>query len=376
MRVTYGIESLKQALASLGNPQDALKVITIGGTNGKGSTTNYLRAILNDSGYHVGSFTSPHLVSFHDRIRLNGKPIDDATYLEIERQIQTTIDSFELTIFEQYFIISVLYFKSLNVNYALYEVGVGGRLDAVNVLEPMMTCITHIGYDHMGLLGDTLEAIAQDKSGIMRPGVPLFTTEERVRHIFLAHLDVPVTFVEIPKYEQVGDTLMFEWGQHKMTLHQEAVYQVKNATLAATVAKALGMNENKIVNAIQKTTWPGRFEFLKSDIVIDGAHNIGGIQSLIEILKSYPKPQHVLFAALKDKETESMMRELQNHFDSVSTVSFNHPRAQSSEMLLGSWPGHAFDNSEEALKTFLSYDGLKVITGSLYYISEIRQILK
>ena len=110
MRVTYGIESLKQALASLGNPQDALKVITIGGTNGKGSTTNYLRAILNDSGYHVGSFTSPHLVSFHDRIRLNGKPIDDATYLEIERQIQTTIDSFELTIFEQYFIISVLYF--------------------------------------------------------------------------------------------------------------------------------------------------------------------------------------------------------------------------------------------------------------------------
>lgn len=376
MRVTYGIESLKQALASLGNPQDALKVITIGGTNGKGSTTNYLRAILNDSGYHVGSFTSPHLVSFHDRIRLNGKPIDDATYLEIERQIQTTIDSFELTIFEQYFIISVLYFKSLNVDYALYEVGVGGRLDAVNVLEPMMTCITHIGYDHMGLLGDTLEAIAQDKSGIMRPGVPLFTTEERVRHIFLAHLDVPVTFVEIPKYKQVGDTLMFEWGQHKMTLHQEAVYQVKNATLAATVAKALGMNENNIVNAIQKTTWPGRFEFLKSDIVIDGAHNIGGIQSLIETLKSYPKPQHVLFAALKDKETESMMRELQNHFDSVSTVSFNHPRAQSSEVLLGSWSGHAYDNTEDALKTFLSYDGLKVITGSLYYISEIRQILK
>ena len=192
----------------------------------------------------------------------------------------------------------------------------------------------------------------------------------------MAHLDVPVTFVEIPKYEQVGDTLMFEWGQHKMTLHQEAVYQVKNATLAATVAKALGMNENNIVNAIQKTTWPGRFEFLKSDIVIDGAHNIGGIQSLIETLKSYPKPQHVLFAALKDKETESMMRELQNHFDSVSTVSFNHPRAQSSEMLLGSWPGHAYDNSEDALKTFLSYDGLKVITGSLYYISEIRQILK
>ena len=175
----YGLSAFKEYMRSMGNPQYRLSCVHIGGTNGKGSTTDFLRSILQTAGYTVGTFTSPHLESHHDRIRINDVPISDEDLVAYANRYSEDWDKYGITMFEIDMFLSVMYFLEHKADIVLYEVGLGGELDATNIIDPLVSVITTIGYDHMDYLGNTIEEIAGAKAGIIKPNRPLITHERK-----------------------------------------------------------------------------------------------------------------------------------------------------------------------------------------------------
>ena len=381
---TYGITHFRKLLKSMGNPQDKLQTIHIGGTNGKGSTTNYTRSILQEAGFRVGTFTSPHLIVHNDRIRINNVPIADDIFLNYINQTYPLWDEHHLSMFEIDMLISILYFLDAGVDYVIYEVGLGGRLDATNVINPEICAITNIGLDHQGILGDTIAAIAHEKAGIIKEGVQLVTTiQDREA------LDVMINTVHdhhgklkqlcIPRYKRVDKSYYFEHENVTYTLTNQGSYQVGNAALAASIVRFIipELAADVFQRGVRLASWAGRFEEVLPNVYVDGAHNEMGIERLVQSAEILPRPHVAVFAALKDKEYGNMVHQLTEAFDTVIVTEFDFFRAARAQELAENQNVQTMTPYTQAIDTALENQGTGsiIVTGSLYFISEAREYL-
>lgn len=385
----YGLDHFKQYMASLGNPQNRLRSIHIAGSNGKGSTTNDIRSILQAAGYKVGSFTSPFMITHLDRIRINNQDIREEAFLGITNRYYDSWMEWDLSMFEIDMCIAVFYYLEEQVDFCVFETGLGGRKDATNILQPLVSVITNIGMDHMEFLGDTLEKIAKEKAGIVKEGIDLITAEDKEcclqvfqKHTASAHAQC-IKAGEISNIQETADGLSFDYGNVKdVALYGKARYQCRNAALAIEVCLYLQrqghirLTEVQLRTGLHQAVWIGRFETISKEplIILDGAHNADGIHALCETLKQMEDVQ-VLFSVLKDKNFEAMLQELETVCGEILVVPFYNERALDVRLLEGRKHIHLMESYERAIPHALQKVKPLVITGSLYFISDVRKYL-
>jgi dihydrofolate synthase / folylpolyglutamate synthase len=408
-----GLERMEWMMERLGHPERRIKAIHVAGTNGKGSTVCYLRHILQEAGYSVGTFTSPYVEQFNERISINGTPISDEEIVDLVNVIKPLVEEVEQTElgapteFEVITVMAIYYFGKVNVqDVVIFEVGLGGRFDSTNVIYPLISVITNVGFDHTKILGDTLTKIAFEKAGIIKAGVPVITgaeQEEALEVIFEKAKAVKAKPYVLGKDFEVKDYKAMENGERfsvdtlfskyrDLTISMFGFHQVKNAALAVMVADYLRVyysfiiEEEALRSGLEKARWIGRFEKVSDNptILLDGAHNVEGINSLVETIKThYPdKNIHVIFSALRDKPLEKMIQPLADIAESITFTSFDFPRVAEAKELYDQCE-HAAKAYEEdwkaALKNKMSEMKEKdvlVVTGSLYFISEVRPFVK
>lgn len=389
------------AAQMLDHPERSFRSIHVAGTNGKGSTTNYIKNILKQAGFKVGIYTSPYVVSFNERIGIDDHYISDDDVVLYANKIKKLWDEIyettgeSVTFFEILTLMAFLYFRDQKIEYAVVEVGLGGLLDATNIITPEISVITNISWDHMKQLGNTLESIAMNKLGIVKEGVPLVTTEENpdLHPLFrqtCLDRNASITFVDPTLATDVvyGEETAFSYKGHSYTLHLPGPHQVKNAVLAIETVRLLQQRKNfvleerMIVQGLSETTWPGRFEIFHHNIVLDGAHNIGGAESLKKAIQAvYPNKRIVcLFCMMKDKEHEKVIHLLESFVDELHFTQIDYKRSATAEELYleSSHPNKAFHpDYKEALAALrqVPKDTILLITGSLYFVSDIRPLL-
>ena len=384
---------LKQA----GNPQMHYPTVHIVGTNGKGSTTSYLQNILTKSGYQVGTFTSPYITRFNERISINGTEIPDKDLINIVVKSQVLLDDLEEhtaferpTEFELITLLMFLYFDLKQVDIAIIEAGIGGRLDSTNVLSPELVICTSIGFDHTETLGNSLLDIANHKAGVMRENTPILLgrVSTEVEHFFnkKSHdLQAPLAVIDreiqlLPRDNQTIQVSYDHWESPNLKLPMLGQHQENNAGLAVTAAHLLAQTFSKITDksiqeGIVETHWPGRSEWIGDNIYLDGAHNPQGIASLKQVLKDNfaNRRVHILFAGLRRKPLADLLEELK-HYD-ITVTSFDFFEA----LPLNEYPQHfkrvADYRDWLAQAKSANSDDLFVVTGSLYFISEVRNYL-
>jgi dihydrofolate synthase/folylpolyglutamate synthase len=389
------------ACKELGNPQDNLNIIHIAGTNGKGSTVSYLKHIFLEQGYSVGTFTSPYIVNFNERITENYNDISNEDLLIYINKVNTlyfnVLDKYDeiITFFELVTLISFMYFDDKKLDYIIYEVGLGGKLDATNVIKPIITGITSISYDHMAMLGDTIEEIALNKLGIVKKGIPLVTTvvDEELSELFINYtdkLDSELTVVERKyiKVEEYSSKTTFKYKDIEYTISMLGTHQVVNASLAIeiinqlTKLKKTEVSLSNIRMGLFNTFWPGRFEMF-GDVIIDGAHNVGGMNALKDSVQALFKGKHVkaLYTSMADKEYFDIIQILESFVDEIHFTQFDYPRCETADNLYNvSDHPHKFKHND-AITALNELKNLKkneilLVAGSLYFISLIRKNLK
>ena len=409
----FGLERMVELLALRGNPHLKLKVIHIGGTNGKGSTIAFLKNMLEKMGLRVGVFSSPYLIHYTDQISINGESIPEARLETLMADYQSLLEGESATNLQgttEFEIITAIaydYFASEQVDVAIMEVGMGGLLDSTNVCQPVLTGITTIGLDHVALLGDTLEAIAEQKAGIIKQGIPLVTG--RI---------APEALAVIDRIAEGKDAPRLAYGKDYQVSHQESMvtgeifdytsavrqgrfqtsllglHQIENAGMAIALLDTFCQEDGRelasnhlLAQALEETSWPGRLEIVSRDplMILDGAHNPHAIKALLATLQErfadYRK--EILFTCIKTKALEDMLDLLEQIPDTELTLThFDDSRATDENVL------------EEAAKSRnLSYQGwqdfleqkltdkkeekktVRIVTGSLYFLSQVRAYL-
>ena len=391
------LERMRWLLKQAGNPQTHFPTVHIVGTNGKGSTTSYLQNILTKSGYQVGTFTSPYITRFNERISINGTEIPDKDLISLVEKAQVLLDDLEEhtaferpTEFELVTLLMFLYFDLKQVDMAIIEAGIGGRLDSTNVLSPELVICTSIGFDHTETLGDSLLDIANHKAGVMRKNTPILLgrVSAEVEHFFnqKSHdLQAPLAIIDrkiqlLPKDNQTIQISYDHWESPNLKLPMLGQHQENNAGLAVTAAHLLAQTFPKITDkstqeGIEETHWPGRSEWIGNNIYLDGAHNPQGIASLKQVLKDNfaNRRVHILFAGLRRKPLADLLEELKDYDITVTSFDFfealpldDYPKDFKRTADYRDWLAQA----ESA-----NSDDLFVVTGSLYFISEVRNYL-
>ncbi|MCI9293109.1 MAG: bifunctional folylpolyglutamate synthase/dihydrofolate synthase [Erysipelotrichaceae bacterium] len=384
-----GIENFSAYLSTIHNPQNSLRCVHIAGTNGKGSTLNYLRAILQKSGYRVGTFSSPYLETHFDRIRINDIPISEDAFMSYYAHDHEGWYTYDLCSFEIDTAIAFRYFQDERCDICIIETGIGGRYDCTNVLNPLVCIITNIGKDHMDQLGYRYEEIAWQKGGIIKFGVPLITAERKEECQFVLKeicKEQQSDWMEIQAMRLQSfncEKLVFSYRHLVITLYQAARYQMMNCVCAIEAAFCLRsrngfqINDDVIVSSLAKTHWKGRFETISTDplIILDGAHNEEGIRALCHTLRSL-SPVKILFSALKDKESDVMLRQLCEVSDEVWVSEFDFYRVKPAKELAQNFPVHVEEDFRFAIQAMIEMNHRPlIITGSLYFISETRAFL-
>lgn len=390
----YKMEKIEYALELLGNPQFTVLVIHVAGTNGKGSTIAFMRQLFQVHGLRVGSFVSPHMVSVHDRICIDSQPISDHDFqhylqkvYDLEQEVATRYEPFRY--FEVMVLIMFLYFEAQQPDVALVEVGIGGLLDTTNVVAPALSLITSIGMDHQDLLGSTLGEIAEQKAGIIKENVP----------VVLGPLSPDTTAIcrQIAQDKQVsvhqfGQEFTYKAGQFsnadidlsELVLGLAGHHQEENAAVAlqtfllymARIQKTV--SPQLIKNALAQTSWPGRLELVAQEpkIYLDGAHNVPAIERLVEFIQVQEEPVTILFSALRRKDFQEMLELLEEKLPHTALVltSFAYDGALSEENRQGR---DYVENYQQFIEDWQSSkQGILIVTGSLYFISEVRRIFK
>jgi dihydrofolate synthase / folylpolyglutamate synthase len=374
---------VEQALELFGSPID-YPCIHVGGTNGKGSVVTYLKSILLEAGYKVGTYISPFVVVFNERITLNHQYISDADVIRLTNHIKQilTIHHHPLSNFEILTIMSFLYFEEQQVDVAVVEVGLGGLLDATNVINKDVAVITNIGTDHAEILGNTKELIAIQKLGIVHDALitsvaeemmPLFTKYISQRRAYMKHT-LPVTNIQMTPS---GSSFDYDGQRYDISMRGE--HQTANAALAIETMQYLiqrkqyRVEQRHILQGLKKAFWPGRLEELTPGILIDGAHNVEGIQTLVDYLRTIDQPIHVIYACLEKKPYAAMVTMLEPVASKFTFTSFHDPGCLDPHVLFDM---STHPNKEVALDIkpyFMPEDGvLRIFCGSLYFISELR----
>ncbi|WP_291582757.1 bifunctional folylpolyglutamate synthase/dihydrofolate synthase [Clostridium sp. UBA6640] len=414
----YGLDRTEKILELLGNPHKHIKTIHVAGTNGKGSTTAMLTSILMDAGYNVGSYTSPYIEEFEERIQINRTNIPKEELAEVVTEVSKAVSKvvdlgyINPTEFEIITCAGLLYFYKKNIDYAVIEVGLGGRLDSTNVITPILSIISSISLDHTQILGDTLDKIAYEKAGIIKEKVPvvLFPQEEVAEDVIEKTCkEKNSKLIKVPRdiSEYVAVTSNTLEGKEiktqQINLKNEYIdsyelsllgkHQILNSTVVVYAARELmnlgaKISKDNIINGLKSVQWPGRLEIMKNNplVVIDGAHNIDGIKKLTESIDLYFKYNKLILilGILADKQVEDMIGTIAPKAERIISVTPHSDRAELAEDLkieiekLGV-SCEAIDSYEEAYKKALSYcndDDLLLISGSLYMIGDMRKIIR
>ena len=391
------LERMSWLLKQAGNPQTHFPTVHIVGTNGKGSTTSYLQNILTKSGYQVGTFTSPYITRFNERISINGTEIPDKDLISLVEKAQVLLDDLEEhtafdrpTEFELVTLLMFLYFDLKQVDMAIIEAGIGGRLDSTNVLSPELVICTSIGFDHTETLGNNLLDISNHKAGVMRENTPtlLGRVSAEVEHFFnqKSHdLQAPLAIIDreiqlLPKDNQTIQISYDHWESPNLKLPMLGQHQENNAGLAVTAAHLLAQTFSKITDksiqeGIEETHWPGRSEWIGNNIYLDGAHNPQGIASLKQVLKDNfaNRRVHILFAGLRRKPLADLLEELKDY--DITVTSFDLFEALPLDDYPKDFKRAADYRDWLAQAKSANSDDLFVVTGSLYFISEVRNYL-
>ena len=408
----FGLERMVELLTLRGNPHLKLKVIHIGGTNGKGSTITFLKNMLEKMGLKVGVFSSPYLIHYTDQISINGKSIPEARLEALMADYESLLEGEKglalqgTTEFEIITAIAYDYFAAEKVDVAIMEVGMGGLLDSTNVCQPILTGITTIGLDHVALLGDTIEAIAEQKAGIIKQGVPLVTGSI-----------APEALAVIDCIAEGKDAPRIAYGTDYQVRHQESVvtgevfdytsavrqgriqtgllglHQIENAGMAIALLDTFCQEDGRalpantlVAKALEETRWPGRLEVLSSEpmMILDGAHNPHAIKALVATLQERFADYHkeILFTCIKTKALEDMLDLLETVPDTELTLThFDDSRATDEKVMQEVADSRKlnYQNWQEFLEQKLKEDEekktVRIVTGSLYFLSQVRAYL-
>ena len=335
--IKVGLDHTIQLLNRCGNPHNKLKTIHIAGTNGKGSTAAMLQSILRTAGLKVGLYTSPHLVSFNERIRVNGSPISNDFIIDFMKKFNDDINEIESTFFETTTVLSLCYFYFKKVDVAIIETGLGGRLDSTNVLNPNLSIITSIDIDHQNILGNTIEEIANEKAGIIKKNTPLITFKQPKKILDILRnraktLNAKIEIVVDPQKIVVDNfSTKFVINNKTFSIPLIGEHQAYNAALAIRSSNIFmgPLSYQMIKDGVKNTVWPGRFQLLNNKLKIfyDVAHNSAGINTIRSTLNSLNALEKIGLIILKeDKDVDQISDSLKGLFDEliISTV----PNAQ------------------------------------------------
>ena len=389
-----GLERIEAMLDAIGRPEQAFTIAQVGGTNGKGSISAMLAAILQAAGRRVGLYTSPHLAHYRERIRVDGRPISESDFVDGVDALGTLITRLDLTVFEAGTALALDHFCRERVDVAVLEVGLGGRLDATTVGKPRVVVLGPIDYDHQHELGDTLTLIAAEKAAIIRTGVAFSArqdpeaevvitrraTEARVP-LSLEGRDLRVTPLGFTLEAQHLDLEGPDWRISDVACGLLGVYQPGNALLAAAAARELGADEGAIRAGLGGARWPGRFQIFRRDplVILDGAHNPAGARALAASLRAYFPGRLVTFVigVLADKDAGGILAALRPLAARVVLTASANPRAAAPDALRALLPpGLRVDvapSPKDALATATAADprGIVCVAGSLSLIGDV-----
>jgi dihydrofolate synthase/folylpolyglutamate synthase len=389
-----GLERIQTLLGAIGDPERAFRIVQVGGTNGKGSISAMLAAILQMAGKRVGLYTSPHLCDFSERIRVNGRPIPEADVVDGVEAIGTLVARLDATMFEAATALGLDHFAREKVDVAVLEVGLGGRLDATTVGEPALEVLSRIDYDHEAYLGNTLAEIATEKAAIIRSGIALAARQEpeaeRVLRRRAIEVGVPLLMegrdlhVGVRGFTLQGQRLDLagpDWRLDDVLCRLLGVFQPGNALQAVAAARQLGAGEEAIRRGLASVEWPGRFQILRRDptVVLDGAHNPGGARALAASLTTYfpGQPLTLVLGVSADKDQAGILRALAPLAARLILTTFASPRAASPAALRGFLPPsdaqvETATSLPEALSLAISppRTPLICVAGSLYLVGE------
>ncbi|HFQ82105.1 MAG TPA: bifunctional folylpolyglutamate synthase/dihydrofolate synthase [Desulfobacterales bacterium] len=402
-KIKLGLDSMTDFLGRLGHPEDNLRFIHIGGTNGKGSTAMSLRAILSRAKLKVGLYTSPHLSSVRERFQINDALISEEDFARHAARIMAVMNDQQITYFEFTTTLALLWFAEQKVDLAILEVGMGGRLDATNVITPLITIITNVSMDHENYLGRTLPKVAAEKAGIIKSGVPLISgvLSPAAREVIerrAAALAAPLRRLK-RDFTMSQDGTGTGWRYKSESRDMEGLelalrgsYQGGNAALAIAAldglaAHGIRVDDEDIRAGLKTVRWPGRMEFLNvagQDYLLDGAHNPAGVEALIEALADFSDHRLIMiWASMADKDYSLCLKRIAPFCQSLIFARPEENRSATPAQLrkaLGpdSPPSYSSDSVDEALKTAQSFTqagDLIVVAGSLYLVGKVREIL-
>jgi len=401
--MVFGLSNIRNIVQTLDNPQEHLTTIHIGGTNGKGSTAAMMASILQRSGYRVGLYTSPHVMSFTERIQINSQCISEERVARLTATIREKTEKADVprtfTFFDFTTAMALLYFSESEVDLAIIEVGLGGRLDSTNIVSPVATVITNVSYEHRDVLGETLLEIGQEKAGIIKEAVPLVTGV--TQHEVLGEMEKRCREKRVPIYRlgrdfvikrQGGRHFRFEgrhWVLDGLWVNLTGQHQIENAALAIGTLETMGelgmpVSHESVIRGLEDVTWPGRLEVIRKMpwVILDGAHNPAGAHALKEALVrhfSYDRC-YLLLGIMKDKDVEEIISILAPLADEIVLCRPRQDRAAPPERLLEAMEalrgrGRIIPDVAEGLDVLLSTAGpndLICVAGSFTTIGEAK----
>ena len=391
-----GLGRMQRAVDLLGNPEKTYPIIHVTGTNGKGSTIAFMRELFVAHGKKVGTFTSPHIICINDRICINGQPITDEAFIRLANKVQemekTLLETHDqLSFFELLTLIAFLYFREQEVDLVLLEVGIGGLLDTTNVVTGEIAVVTSIGLDHQETLGDSLEEIAEQKAGIFKTG----------KKAVIAKLAQEAELV-CQKMARVLDVDLYQAGQDftlkardfssslarfsQLKIGMEGAYQQENAALALQTfllfmaSREERVDEQLVRQALQETHWSGRLERIRPQIYLDGAHNLPALTRLVEFIQEKIQQGYqvrILFGALKRKDYQGMLGYLSEQFPQVElkVTGFDYQGSLDEKDVAGYDLIPSYGDFIREFEEKANDQDLLFVTGSLYFISEVRASL-
>lgn len=402
--IKLGLDVIEQIMASLGNPHQSFKSVHVAGTNGKGSTCAFVARVLQEAGYTVGLYTSPHLVRFNERICINGEEITDHELIYFTDIIRKKIEEkgIQPTFFEFTTALAFLYFAHKHVDIAVVEVGMGGRLDATNIIQPLVSVITNISLDHMEHLGKTVSQIAREKAGIIKPGCLVVTAEKNPRvvkyfkqvcaernvELLLLHEQLRATVLEANLEHQKFD--VSGAVEDTYTIPLLGAHQIVNACTALLVLRSLekrgfSISPFIIKKGLEATAWAGRLDLVSYNplVLVDGAHNVAGIKALCDFLRTLEHRKVLVIAIANDKDRECMLQMIVPLFEEV-IVTQGHFKPTPADVLADDARAYSSHVREipgvgDAIEIALSIaakEDTVLFTGSLYMIGDVLAILR
>lgn len=403
-----GTKNLSEILTYLGNPERNMPVIHVAGTNGKGSTCAFLQSIYMHAGYRVGMFVSPHLVCLNERIRINQAYISDEDFVRIFQRVHNAVrkENFPYpSFFEMLFLMAALYFSEQETDLVIYETGMGGRLDATNVLMPALSVITSVGLDHTQYLGETLAKIAGEKAGIIKPDTPVaaFFREQEASDVIKKQAEkMGALLYAVEKKDYVIDKITTKnidfsinceyYKCDAVRIMTSGLYQVENAVLAAVAARVmpvLSVEEHDIVNGLLRMQWEGRMEELLPGVIIDGAHNDEAVLRWRETVSALygNSPGRLMFAVASDKAYADMIRHICQgmHFEKIYITAIPGTRRTACELVARQFQlctGDRLELIEDTKAAFDAACGERLpqeklfLVGSLYLVGAVKKFIE